>query len=158
MSDARVVDFADEYRTTGVVQPSGFDEYDQLTGYEAGVYASQWADEKGNVYLRTTTIINLGRPDRGVPVDPDRLLGPEPKPERVNGQATKLQRAHGQLTRDVIDHLQYYGPARAKEIAAMLDCIPDSVRSVLVRHPNLFRVAGKHAESGQLVWELKEGE
>lgn len=68
-----------EFRTSGrTCKPSGFDEYDALTGYVERTYTKTWRDADGNLWRKTTTIVNLGRPDRGVPVDPDAQLAPAP--------------------------------------------------------------------------------
>lgn len=49
-------------------------EYEKLTGYVSRQYAVEWEDANGNTWRKTCTVINLGRPDRGIPVDPDEMI------------------------------------------------------------------------------------
>ena len=64
--------------TAGSCKPSGFSEYDSLTGYVERTYATTWRDAQGNLWRKTCTLINLGRPDRGIVVDPDAAMAYEP--------------------------------------------------------------------------------
>ncbi len=58
-------------------KPSRFPEYDNLSGYVVGNYVSYWEDEDGSMYRKTVMVVNLGRPDRGTPADPDAQLKAE---------------------------------------------------------------------------------
>jgi hypothetical protein len=58
-------------RIVGNAKPSGFPEYDSLTGYLERTYTVEWEDSSGTRWRKTCQVINLGRPDRGVVVPPD---------------------------------------------------------------------------------------
>jgi hypothetical protein len=64
-------------RVQGKMAVSGFAEFDNLTGYVTGNYVSEWTGRDGNRWRTVTTVINLGRPDRGIAVDPDAQQGDE---------------------------------------------------------------------------------
>lgn len=72
-------DAVKDFRTTaGTCKPSGFAEYDGLTGYVERTYTTTWRDAQGNLWRKQCQIINLGRPDRGIVVDPDAAIAYEP--------------------------------------------------------------------------------
>lgn len=108
-------------------KPSGFSEYDNLTGYVDRTYTTTWHDDKGNLWRKTCTIINLGRPDRGVPVDPDTLLtseewgkerngNPSPTYAHVAARAAAIRRdAEREL--EIVAYLKEHGAEQIRVIA-----------------------------------------
>jgi hypothetical protein len=72
-------DAVKDFRTTaGSCKPSGFAEYDGLTGYVERTYTTTWRDKDGTLWRKTCQVLNLGRPDRGIVVDPDTAIAYEP--------------------------------------------------------------------------------
>lgn len=138
-------EFEDIYRTSGQVVPSGFPEFDNLTGYEVGVYASQWTDKDGTVYLRTTTIVNLGKPDRGAVLDPDRLLERERLSEGYewlevsrNACTNKRLEREQEVAKRIEAYLQEHEPASPRTLWRALGWGETIIRRVLVSNPDKF--------------------
>ena len=144
-------------RTEGAVcKPSGFAEYDNLTGYVEQTYTREWTDAAGNRWRKVVTVINLGRPDRGIPVDPDaqmqaeRFPRHEPRP-RKERRPTSLKR--GDVQRQVGDYLRQYGPAHAKLIASDLGIAYDTLFYHLKgRKGQLYCACGKVGKA--VIWGL----
>lgn len=77
-------DSAPPFRTTaGACKPSGYAEYDGLTGYVDKVIVQEWIDQQGNHWRKTITVVNLGKPDRGIVHDPAAILEREPWSDEI---------------------------------------------------------------------------
>lgn len=99
-------------------------EYAKLTGYVSRQYAVEWEDENGNTWRKTCTVINLGRPDRGIPVDPDNEMSKPipPADPRDGGNMPMMRRAERviQTQEIVVDYLTRNGMTSAKDMARPL--------------------------------------
>lgn len=105
-------------------RPSGYGEYDNLTGYVDRTYSVEWEDAHGNTWRKTCTVINLGRPDRGIPVDPDNEMSKPipPADPRDGGNMPMMRRAERvvQTQEIVVDYLTRNGMTSAKDMARPL--------------------------------------
>lgn len=138
---------ADERRTP---RPTGFPEYDALTGYVTGNYISEWQDKDGTKWRTVTQVINLGKPDRGTPVDPDMIdfeerldagggpLGAAGWAQAVEASKQKRIDRDAAAAEDIEAHLADNGPSTVTQICAALDI--DKIRAlrVLRAHPDTF--------------------
>lgn len=86
---------------TGTCNHTGYQEFDSLTGYVTGNYSYEWTDKRGTRWRKQVTVTNLGRPDRGIPVDPDAAMTPdywreelprERKPHDMTGAKLEMMR------------------------------------------------------------------
>jgi hypothetical protein len=139
-----------EYETythiQGKVGHSGFAEFDNLTGYVTGNYVSEWQGRDGTRWRTITTVINLGRPDRGIRVDSEAAIvyeGPVPLGfnPRVQGKTEDLLVAIVELLQD--------RPLTRNEISTKLEVSAARVKSAIRHHPHHFRVCG-HGALGNL--------
>ena len=113
-------------------KPSGYPEYDNLSGYVSDVYTLDWTGADGTLWRKIVTVINLGRPDRGVPADPGEAMASEEWGERVRpGYAFSLgdaHEAHRQAARErhvqiqmrVVAYLMAHGPTSCNVMALEL--------------------------------------
>lgn len=111
-------------------KPSGYGEYDNLTGYIDHEYSIEWTDADGTKWRTIVTVINLGRPDRGEPVDPDAAMVSEDWGERERlGYTESLADAreahrqvarqrHAQIQMKVVEYLMARGPMNCNEMAS----------------------------------------
>lgn len=149
------------YTFRGNCKPSGFSEYDSLTGYVVKEYTVEWTDRDGTRYRKHAQIINLGRPDRGIPVDPDALLERvEIDQEHVPTERKKLWEANKKrkeerdrvLAEKIQAYLQEHGPKFASHIARGLGCNSiNRVLGVLRRRDDLFVCSKKNRNRWRLV-------
>ncbi len=105
-------------------------EYDNLTGYVVRTYTTTWRDTDGNLWRKTCEVVNLGRPDRGVPVDPDTQLAPAPwdsggtKPHLARGPMARKRKADerfAEIQMQVSAYLRRNGPSHVKGMALDLE-------------------------------------
>jgi hypothetical protein len=99
-----------------------YPEYDGLTGYVTKTYSTEWLDTQGNLWRKTCTVINLGRPDRGIVGDVDAQLVEEhwghgnsyagPEAMRRKGEENRAS-----LRMEMVAHLREHGPQQAQGIA-----------------------------------------
>ena len=137
-------------------RPTGFAEYDHLTGYVDRVYTVEWTDKTGNLWRKTCTVINLGRPDRGIPVDPDAQMQPEKFPRHVPARPKKPAKPMlriGEFDEAIPAYLRQYGPAHAKLIAADLGYQYESLHYHLRNNRNnVYCKVGKVGKA--VIWGL----
>lgn len=101
---------------------SGDDDYDKFSGYVTKTYTVEWEDSSGTRWRKTCQVINLGRPDRVPPADPDALMGAERlsyEGERPNQR--KRDERHAALAMDLTRYLRQYGPSHMTAMASDLD-------------------------------------
>jgi hypothetical protein len=133
-------------RTEGrTVKPSGYAEFDSLTGYVTGNYVSEWKDRCGTRWRTVVTVINLGRPDRGVVVDPDAQLADEflydDESQKAYAQSIVLNREerHEAAKERIVAYLQEHGPVPIEDLCAVGGWKKrPSVKEHLVRYPELY--------------------
>lgn len=100
-------------------------EYDGLTGYVTAQYTVNWQDTNGIRWRKVCTVINLGRPDRGIPADdvdaamkPERLpLTPAKRPQK-KGKRTAESYSFGKR---VAGYLREHGMSSVLHIAQAMD-------------------------------------
>lgn len=138
-------------------RPSGFDEYDNLTGYVTRVYRKEWRDKRGNLWRRTTTIVNLGRPDRGRAKDPDAQLESEELPSGGEAPAHReavlasRERKHGAILKRVAAYLEEHGPSLLVDLRSVAGYSEsNNVLAHLRMFPNVYYCYGTRPH----VWGL----
>jgi hypothetical protein len=141
-------DTLEEARFRGNCKHSGFGEYDNLTGYLTRTYTVEWEDRQGTRWRKTCQVINLGRPDRGIPVDPDGQLGEEDLPEPVS--VLYLQRAQAAakkaaMLRDersmskIVAYLKEHGPQPLDVLLGVSEWAGKmQVRDHLQKHKDIY--------------------
>lgn len=122
-------------RTSGNCKPSGFSEYDNLTGRVVRQYCVEWEDEQGNRWRKVCQVIDLGRPDRGIVVDPDAAIAYEPwedgKPpsasRAANAPITAIEAHHANkearhdaLQAKIVAYLREHGATSAGDLAGVV--------------------------------------
>lgn len=102
-------------------RPTGYPEFDSLTGYVTGQYTTEWQDKEGTRWRTTVTIVNLGKPDRGIYRDPDAMID---KPETLVEESTWRQSIAANRTRRLSDwhkrlvaYLEQNGPTDFRTLA-----------------------------------------
>jgi hypothetical protein len=159
-------------RPHGTCNYSGYPEYDSLTGYVTGTYSREWNDKKGNRWRKTVTIINLGRPDRGIAADDvDEAMSPEPLPyerpsftdsyrsaiianaERKHSKALELYKAymleHGPApVRDLLRVAEWHNK---QQVYKHLRLFPDVYRS-FPGNPQAWGLHGQQAKKSRPVY------
>jgi hypothetical protein len=152
-------------RPNGNCKPSGYAEYDALTGYVTRTYQTEWTDTSGNLWRKTCTIINLGRPDRGVPVDHEAQIRDEVWVDEAQQQDDQRRRdsaiernrvqRHRVAMESLVAYMQAHGPSPLTEL---LDVTDWAGKTQLVEHFEMFpdvylrywdrpRVWGLHGQS-----------
>lgn len=99
-------------------------EYDNLTGYVTHEYITEWQDTAGTRWRTRRTIINLGRPDRGIVPDPDEAMTPDPWPkERAPWQGAgsdeirrKKRVRDTEIHLRIVDYITQHGPTHTQEL------------------------------------------
>jgi hypothetical protein len=133
-------------RTEGItVKPSGFREYDNLSGYVTGNYVSEWTDRWGNRWRTITTVVNLGRPDRGIAVDPDDAMTPDVWVDDQQREIEQAQRGyavernrverHRVAMEQLTAYMQAHGPTVVPELLMVVDW---ASRTLLTEHLTMF--------------------
>lgn len=126
-------------------------EYGELSGYLEREYSIEWQDEAGNTWRKTCTVINLGRPDRGVPVDPDEAMESEDGLfSDENSQMADAWRARHQrkLENDAIlverlrEAFVKYGPMTTTRMANKVNLKRARVKDLVKNHPDIFKFFG----------------
>lgn len=125
-------------------------EYDNCTGYLVGTYTRTYHDRRRGCTVKVEfEVINLGRPDRGIPVDPDVLLEDEPwELDAGLAKAAEAVRVASQARRDAADekitaHLTEHGPSHLSELLPLTEW--DGVwvlRRHLQAHPEMYQSFG----------------
>lgn len=138
-------------RLTGNCKHSGT-EYDNLTGYVVKEYTMEWTGEDGTRWRKTCTVINLGKPDRSIPVDPDKVMNEqEPLAFRRNpGVAERLAREreerkaarHAIFVEQIRTFLVEHGPHTARKTCDKLKIPQYAVLEVLREHRDIFTPLG----------------
>lgn len=123
--------------------------YDHLTGYVTGNYTSEWTDKSGTRWRTHTTIINLGKPDRGIPVDdPDAAMRPEPLPyvrpvlstSRRGNMIANAEKRHAEAMRLFKAYMLQHGPAPVTDLLGVTEWTTrESVRVHLNLFPDVYR-------------------
>lgn len=135
--------------TVGSCKPSGYPEYDSLTGYVTKTYTMEWEDTSGNRWRKTCTVINLGRPDRGTPVDPDALMVEESMPvERMASAvaqqkiaaaiAAQREERHAKARKLLGAYMIEHGPSRLPDLLPAVREIGWTNLFSLREHINMF--------------------
>lgn len=99
-------------------------EYDDFSGYVEREYITEWRDANGTRWRKHCTIINLGRPDRGIVAALDEAMTPDPWPkERAPWQAAGSDEIRRQKrVRDteihlrIVDYITQHGPTHTQEL------------------------------------------
>lgn len=148
-------------RLNGNCKHSGFVEYDSLSGYVTKEYVSEWTGADGTRYRKVCQIINLGRPDRGVPVDPDKELQYEPLETEDKScdqnRAAMIAVKEKKAARDVVliaqmqEALREHGPLSGTYLAKHLGVSQQRVLQLLRRNREQFSCAGGRRPA----WSLK---
>lgn len=123
-------------------------EYDNLTGYVSGEYASEWQDNDGTRWRTVVTVINLGKPDRGIAVDPDALMTPEilafEESDRTREYSPTVtanaNKRHSEAMERFVAHMQAHGPVPVNELVPLAKWKSHvSVREHLSMFPETYR-------------------
>jgi hypothetical protein len=131
-------------RLYGNCKHSGFPEYDALTGYVTQSYQREWQDRSGVRWRKTVQIINLGRPDRGIPVDPDKELEHEPFDKAENNKAAMSMVKVKKAERDAVllermqEALREHGPMSSHACSVRLRVTKERTADLFKRNPQLF--------------------
>jgi hypothetical protein len=131
-------------------------EYDNLTGYLTKEYTTEWQDSSGTRWRKTCRIINLGRPDRGVPVDPEEAIAFDPWREKPS-EAIKLGSAQYQARMQyrITEYLRERGPSMTRDIATDLSMVyPTVVKHLAKQDGTVYRRVGK--VNHFVIWGLVE--
>jgi hypothetical protein len=132
-------DTLEEARFRGNCKHSGFGEYDNLTGYLTRTYTVEWEDRQGTRWRKTCQVINLGRPDRGIPVDPDGAMEAEEWVDDEGQPAKALTHAkQGETLARLVAALQRRGPCGTVQLAAAINRTGAAIRNTLLRRSDLF--------------------
>lgn len=138
-------------------KPSGYAEYDNLSGYVDRTYTTTWHDKDGNLWRKTCTVINLGRPDRGTPVDPDAQLDTEPWNDTADrlvvataGKKDALAEREALLLVRVQAHLRKYGASTAKDLAVSVGIGQPQVANHLRKYTDKYMLL----EGSLYLWGL----
>jgi hypothetical protein len=139
-------------RIVGNVKPSGFGEYDNLTGYLTREYSVEWEDSSGTRWRKTCTVINLGRPDRGVPVDTPE----EEEWDEGGGVANTVVRAkRGAVLALLVEVLRAYGPRTTPQLAVRVGRARQAIQNTLTARVDLFmKVSGPSKRGVDTTWGL----
>jgi hypothetical protein len=122
---------------------TGYSEFDNLTGYVTKEYTTEWVDPSGTRWRKRCQIINLGRPDRGIVVDPEEAIADEGiDPDGEPRKRRKMQRRTLDLTLKMNDLLQVK-PMTAREMAQALDIPIRRMDGYLRDHGSSYAVVGK---------------
>lgn len=110
-------------------------EYDGLSGYVERTYTTTWRDTQGNLWRKTCQVVNLGRPDRGIVVDPDAAIAYEPWEESKPPSASRAANApsaaieahhankearHDALQAKIVAYLREHGATSAGDLAGVV--------------------------------------
>jgi hypothetical protein len=150
-------------KLNGSCNYTGYGEFDNLTGYLTKEYTTEWQDSSGTRWRKTCRIINLGRPDRGVPVDSDEAMTPEPLEVSKATHASIVARAEQRAGRDaalverVRACIKKHGAMSATALGGRLKVARERAARVLNDNPSVFRPLGWNDKSWGLVGvEYKE--
>ena len=138
----------------GNCKPSGFAEYDSLTGYLTSTYTVEWVDRQGTRWRKTCQVINLGRPDRGAPVDPATATMPEPMPPEDERKKRGVRAAKGELTKRCFALLSRTGPATTYEIAMATSRSVATIRGTMYNRPDLFVCVAGGGRGHESTWGI----
>ena len=98
-------------------------DYDALHGRVVAEYTVERVDKRRNCTIRTTyEVIDIGRPDRVQPADPDAQMEAERlsyEGERLNQR--KRDERHAIMQMDVTRYLRQYGPSHMSAMANDLE-------------------------------------
>jgi hypothetical protein len=123
-------------------------EYDHLSGYLTKEYTREWTGSDGTRYRKVCQIINLGRPDRGIPVDPDEAMTPEPLEVSKATHASIVARAEQRAARDTVlverarTYLAQRGACNVEQISNELKVSHTRLRAVMRNHDAMFVFLG----------------
>ena len=144
-----------EARMRGNHKPSGYPEYDNLTGYLERTYQVEWRDKDGIWWRKTCQVINLGRPDRGVPVDVEAL---EAQEVWGDGEVTVERGAkakRGEVIGMLVDALREGGPMTTPRLASRVGRVRQAIQNTLTGRGDLFmRVSGPSKRGVDTTWGL----
>lgn len=131
---------------------SGDKDYDELTGYVTGHYTTEWIDRGGTRWRTTVEIINLGRPDRVRPVDPDEAMQPDHTFRERFATAAAMagkQRAKAQRSALLVEKITAafaeHGPMCAYDVAVIVGVAGATALNVLRAHREQFEFFGGKA-------------
>lgn len=134
-------------------------EYDAMTGYVTGEYVSEWTGRDGTLWRTLTTVINLGRPDRGQVADPDHIDRPAQLPAsgglRPDAAIAATKRAG--LAREqaaclrIEGLLRERGPMNVSALSNALGIWRGLMRKALRANPDKFVPVGAKKEKWGLV-------
>jgi hypothetical protein len=146
-----------EVRTRGTCKHTGFGEFDNLTGYLVDTYTVEWMDSSGNRWRKRCEVVNLGRPDRGIPVDPDEAMTPEEFEVAANARAAQETLRAEKVARDAALLVQVekcyreHGALSANQCAEYLKVGKERVLITLRGNPQMFRQLGWKKQEWGLV-------
>lgn len=133
-------------------------EYHRLTGYLVGTFTVERRDRRRGCIIQTEyEVINLGRADRGITVDPDVLL----EEEKLEGEeqmdsyhqtiAAKAEQRHDVAKEILIAYLQKYGPQPTRALTGLTEW---KGRKSLVDHLGRFPDTYIRVCENPLMWGL----
>lgn len=131
-------------RPHGKCGHTGYAEFDSLTGYVTANYTYEWQDKRGTRWRKQVIVTNLGRPDRGIPVDPDVLIADEYMPVGKGAQmearyraslAATQERRHGEVLRALGAYMAEHGPAKLQALLPVTGWRDDQT---LTEHLRMF--------------------
>lgn len=136
-----------------VCKPSGFVEYDELSGYVTRQYVSEWQDKDGTRWRKIVTFINLGKPDRGIVRDPDAMIGRGEKLFGLDGSEPHWQKAvkaasearvvrEAQLVSALQQAFATHGPMSVSQVCAHVDAAKERILRALRGNRDAFRFFG----------------
>lgn len=121
-------------------------EYDNLSGYVTGNYVSEWQDKTGTRWRTTVTVVNLGKPDRGTPADPDHAMTPERlflESERGRNYSdaitAKREQRHNVIMDAFTTHMQEHGPVAVNTLMQVIGKSRNTVLDHLALFPDTYR-------------------
>ena len=132
-------------------KPSGYPEYDNMSGYLERRYSVEWEDAQGTLWRKTCTVINLGRPDRGTPVNPDEAMETDDglfRDEHSQMADAWKARREQKIANDAIlvERLRAayakHGPMTSSRIAGKVHLKQARVAELLRSRPDLFQFFG----------------
>jgi hypothetical protein len=101
-------------------------EYDHLSGYVERTYTTTWRDAEGTLWRKTCQVVNLGRPDRGIVVDPDEAMTPDPWPRELrtwqgagSDEIRRQKRVRDtQIHLEIVAYLTEHGPQHVQMLVS----------------------------------------
>lgn len=148
MNDTMLPEAVDMVRMVGTCNHTGYPEYDSMTGYVERTYSVEWEDSSGTRWRKTCQVINLGRPDRGIPVDPDEAMTPEEfgVGKHLGPAIAKMKENKRERDQVILERARAYlaehGPHSGQQLGKALGVGAQRVRYVLRGNRQVFQYLG----------------